>query len=391
MTTMSSSISVQLGRRAGAAARRGAPRPGGRRRGRRAAGRVRSDGSGHQVTRRRAVVTEVVLEPPEQRGGRRAGAGCVEAVTAGMPWRSASASRTVVSRCSRPQDRSSGCCTRSAGVVVGCGAGRPPAAGRALAATRAAAAGRRLDQEQVQVAAGADRLGQVEEADAAGQDREAEHRQPVGQVERQATLSSRSSSARSCSGGLGTPMPSRTERHSSRLPPLVLDQRHDPAPSTSSPDGPGTDHVGAVHVVAVEQVGDAPGPGVARGAVAARRATSLELRVVGELVSSARTDQTRCSTCQGSVPPSAPASSTARRSESGKLDDDVGRDTVATAGPGAQVTGELQVEPPAHALGRDGDPLGCHRVGRRDRQHLCEVPTSGSIRPAVWIWSTGRA
>ena len=95
----------------------------------------------------------------------------------------ASSSRTAVSRCRRPQDRSSGCATWAA---VSSSARDRRADTRAWRQVRGQVRRdhrRRLEQEEVHVTRGAHGVGEVEETRSAGQHRQSEDHQAVGQVD----------------------------------------------------------------------------------------------------------------------------------------------------------------------------------------------------------------
>ena len=134
---------------------------------------------------------------------------------------------------------------------------------------------------------------------------------------------------------------------------------------------PVQDEPGPSHGVAVEEIGDTPRPPEpgrtgrqdgerTEAGVVAPRAQYLE-HCPDETVDPPRiTDSVE-----------APSFEYRGAQRAGEREVDVRGDTVAGTRPrGAERSGELQGEPPAHAHSRHGDPFWRHRVHGRLRQHL---------------------
>ena len=149
--------------------------------------------------------------------------------------------------------------------------------------------------------------------------------------------------------------------------------------------GPLPHHVRTVQVVAVEQVGDAPAPGIERGALARpgprRQAGGEPGRPVGggdgiQHRPHHPLDAPRIGLAVGPVHGQHGVAQVARIRP-----DDVGGDAVAGTGSrGAKMTGQLEGEPASHPVGRHRQPLGREGVRGCDRQDLGQSSRQGPGR-----------
>ena len=162
-----------------------------------------------------------------------------------------------------------------------------------------------------------------------------------------------------------------------RLPVVVV--RKLPAGAVYVPaGGPLQDEFRSPHRVAVEEVGEPPGPPEPGGTRGQRRERSQ-----GVVQAPGTEDLEDRPHERVDVPRIGLAGVTGLEQNlaqaSGEGEHDVRRHAVAPTGArGSEAPGELQGEPAAHRHCRHRQPLGHHRVGQRYRQHLSQCRGKGS-------------
>ena len=308
------------------------------------------------VVRRRAAAARPRPPPcPRARGrrGRRPGSaagGSATSIAGARPRplavRNAPPSTSCISRASRPQDASSG--LRGALAV---GSSRPEheraTSARPSGCQPVPQRGRRVQQEEVDVAACADRLQHVEVA--RRQPGQPEQRQPRRQVQELGLIPQPAAGARP--GAPPDPAARSAPAAAATAPPA-----RPPRPSCGEPGGPALQHVGAVDGVAVEEVGDVADAREALRALARSRSCAMCW------ASGASHGSSKCSST---------TSSSGQTARSGARDRRRGRCPTPGQRPVDQRPGEREVDVGAHAVLPAGRSLRVAPTGAASASARC--------------------